>query len=57
MSNSNNSSGVGFVGLLTIALIVLKLAKIITWSWWWVLSPLWLVAIIWIVAIIIAIRE
>ena len=21
--------------------IVLKLAGVITWSWWWVLSPLW----------------
>jgi hypothetical protein len=24
-----------------IAFIVLKLAGVITWSWWWVLSPLW----------------
>jgi hypothetical protein len=24
-----------------ITLIVLKLAGAITWSWWWVLSPLW----------------
>jgi hypothetical protein len=23
------------------AFIVLKLAGVITWSWWWVLSPLW----------------
>lgn len=22
-------------------LIVLKLTRVITWSWWWVLSPLW----------------
>ena len=33
--------GVGFAGLLTIAFIVLKLCKVITWSWWWVLSPIW----------------
>lgn len=31
---------VGFVGLLTLAFIVLKLCGVITWSWWWVLSPL-----------------
>lgn len=31
---------VGFVGLLTLAFIVLKLCGIIAWSWWWVLSPL-----------------
>lgn len=46
MSNNNNtSSGIGFTGVLTIAFIVLKLAKVITWSWWWVLSPLWIVVI------------
>ena len=35
------SGGVGFLGLLTIVFIVLKLTKLITWSWWWVLSPVW----------------
>lgn len=44
---SNNSSktasgGIGFCGLLTIVFIVLKLCKIINWSWWWVLAPLWI---------------
>jgi hypothetical protein len=24
-----------------ITFIALKLAMVITWSWWWVLSPLW----------------
>lgn len=42
-SNSGSSSGIGFIGLLTIAFIVLKLTKNIDWSWWWVLSPLWVV--------------
>ena len=28
--------------LLLVAFIVLKLTGVITWSWWWVLSPLWL---------------
>ena len=39
---TNNSSGIGFVGLLTILFIGLKLTGHITWSWWWVLSPLWI---------------
>ena len=43
------SGGVGFVGLLTIAFIVLKLLGIITWSWVWVLSPIWIDAILVIV--------
>ena len=29
-------------GLLTIALIVLTLCGVISWSWVWVLSPLWI---------------
>jgi hypothetical protein len=44
MSNQSDGStggGIGFCGLLTITFIVLKLAKIIDWSWWWVLAPLW----------------
>lgn len=36
------NGGIGFCGLLTIVFIVLKLTKVITWSWWWVLSPLWI---------------
>ena len=40
--SSSSSSGIGFVGLLTIVFIVLKLLGKITWSWWWVLSPLWI---------------
>jgi len=30
------------LGLALIALIVLKLSKVVTWSWWWVLIPLWI---------------
>ena len=40
---SNSSSGIGFVGLLTILFIGLKLTHYIDWSWWWVLSPIWIV--------------
>lgn len=40
MSNSTTKSGgVGFLGLLTIVFIVLKLTNYIDWSWFWVLSP------------------
>ena len=59
MSSSNNSGGrVGFAGLLTILFIGLKLGGVITWSWWWVLSPLWigfaLHAAAFIIAVLIA---
>lgn len=52
-SNSSSSSGIGFSGLLTIVFIVLKLLGKITWSWWWVLSPLWISAGIWILMLVI----
>lgn len=44
MKNNDNarSGGIGFLGLLTIVFIVLKLTKVITWQWWWVLSPIWI---------------
>ena len=41
-TNNANSGGIGFLGLLTILFIGLKLTGYITWSWWWVLAPLWL---------------
>lgn len=50
---SNSNGGIGFIGLLTIAFIVLKLLKVINWSWVWVLSPLWLLLVLAIVLIII----
>lgn len=36
------SGGIGFVGLLTVLFIGLKLTGHIGWSWWWVLSPIWI---------------
>ena len=40
------NGGIGFTGLLTIVFIVLKLTKVINWSWLWVLSPIWISIII-----------
>jgi hypothetical protein len=60
VSNKSNSSsgGIGFGGLLTVLFIGLKLTHVISWSWWWVLSPLWIslavsLAFIAIVALIV----
>lgn len=44
--SKGNSGGIGFVGALTIAFIILKLTKVISWSWVWVLSPMWISAAI-----------
>lgn len=37
-----SGGGVGFCGLLTLLFIALKLTGYISWSWFWVLSPLWI---------------
>lgn len=55
--------GPGFTGLLTILFIGLKLTGYISWSWWWVLSPLWLpivivlgiFAVFFVIALIVAV--
>lgn len=43
MQNNNTSrGGIGLCGGLALVFIALKLMKVITWSWWWVLAPLWI---------------
>jgi hypothetical protein len=42
MSKESSSSGISFMGMLTILFIALKLTNYVDWSWWWVLSPIWL---------------
>lgn len=57
MAQQTQNNGIGFIGLLTIAFIVLKLTGHIQWSWVWVLSPLWLataaVALVLLVVLIV----
>jgi hypothetical protein len=46
------------VGVIT--LIVLKLTGVITWPWWWVLSPLWIggiLAVVGLCGLVIAFRR
>jgi len=47
--------------VLCIIFVILKLCKVIAWSWLWVLSPLWISAalflIVFIIGLIIAIRN
>ena len=47
------NGGIGFFGLLTIAFIVLKLCNVITWSWFWVLSPIIISLIIFFISLLI----
>jgi hypothetical protein len=49
---------IGFLGLLGLLFIGLKLGGVIAWSWVWVLSPLWIpvaiAAVIFVIALLIA---
>ena len=49
---TTQSGGIGFIGLLTILFIGLKLTNQITWSWWWVLAPIWGVFALVLVAVL-----
>ena len=55
MNNSSSSGGISFVGLLTIVFVVLKLCKVIDWSWLWVLSPIWISAALILIIVVIMI--
>ena len=58
MKEQSSSKGVGFFGLLTIVFIVLKLTKVIDWSWVWVLAPLWIsIILLLIFSVIVAVIE
>ena len=47
MSKQNNQSGgLGFISVLTLIFITLKLTDTIAWSWLWVLSPMWISALL-----------
>ena len=46
MSSKNEKAlgvigGIGFLDLLFLLFLGLKISKVIDWSWWWVTAPLW----------------
>ena len=56
--DSNSSTGIGFLGLLTIVFVTLRLipyegGHLINWSWWWVLAPIWLPFVFGIAVIVV----
>lgn len=38
----NIQTSPGFLPILGLIFIVLKLTGVITWSWWWVLAPIYI---------------
>ena len=61
-TNGGSAGGVGFVGLLQILFIALKLCGVINWSWWWVLAPTWIstglvIAVIVVIVIVFKVKR
>lgn len=42
MNAQQSTGGISFAALLGTVFIVLKLCKVITWSWLWVTAPFWI---------------
>jgi hypothetical protein len=40
VEQNNYNWSIGFLDILALIFITLKLMGVITWSWWWVLSPI-----------------
>lgn len=38
--------GLNLGEVILVVFIILKLTKVIDWSWWWVLSPIWISLIV-----------
>lgn len=53
--DNKSSSGLGLCGVLTIVFVVLKLTGVISWSWWWVFSPIWIDLLLGGILILIAV--
>lgn len=54
MNNKNvNVQYPGFLSLLGIAFIILKLCKVISWSWVWVLAPFWIGTALYVLFLIV----
>lgn len=53
MKSKNTGRGIGFVGLLQVAFIVLKLCGVIKWAWFWVLTPMWVDIVLFVVLVLV----
>ncbi len=53
MKNSGQKGAV-LMALLFIIFLVLKLTKVITWSWWWITAPLWIPVALGLIILILA---
>jgi len=53
MNTNSYSGGIGFLGLLQIVFIVLKILGVVNWSWWLVFIPVWISVLSFLIIFII----
>lgn len=42
--DAQTAQGLSLPVIVFVVFLILKLTGLISWSWWWVTSPLWIVA-------------
>lgn len=42
MNSKDTNTSIGLGGIVFVVFLILKLAGIVDWSWWWITAPLWL---------------
>lgn len=52
MAKESTSTGVNVPTVVFIVFLILKLVGVISWSWWWVTSPLWICAGLWVIVLL-----
>ena len=54
MSENENKVvvGPGIFTMLFITFLVLKLTKVIDWSWWWITAPLWIPTVVFLTLVL-----
>ena len=53
MDKSASTTTISILDVIQVVFIILKLCKVITWSWWWVLSPIWISLCLYFIFLII----
>lgn len=41
--NPSPATGLSLPVVVFVVFLILKLTDLVTWSWWWITSPLWIV--------------
>ena len=52
--NPAPATGLSLPVVVFVVFLILKLTNLVTWSWWWITSPLWIVAALVVVLAVIS---